>query len=493
MTLSPEQVAQIRRLHFAERWRVGTIVAQLALHRDAVRHALGLDSPLRRLPPACSPLEPFKDFVVETLAQYPTLRATRLFLMIRERGYTGSVRALRRFVRRVRPRRSRTVYTRVETFPGEQAQVDWAMVCRCDVPGGRRDLWIFVMVLAHSRMLFAQFVWDLTASSLRRSLLDAHVFFGGSPREWLFDNARCVVVARDGAQVRFHEGLTELSGQLLTSPRLCKVRAPQEKGKVERAVRYLREAFLAARTIRDPAEGNAALVSFLRDVAPARPHPNDTTRTVGEVFAEERARLLALPSPMPSREHTQPVTVDATAAVRVDGNDYSVPARYAAPERRGDLTAALDASTVRMLDGGQEVARHARCWGRRQRIEDPAHRAEVIALRPGVAPLKGRERLREELPGIEALLSRWFEDGRNTGSVVARTIKALDLYGVTAMRVAVQDAVARELRDPNALLTLADRARRADDLPPRVAPSFGAHVRDRDVPQHDLGGYDGPR
>ncbi len=258
-------------------------------------------------------------------------------------------------------------------------------------------------------------------------------------------------------------------------------------------MRYVRKSFLAGRTLRGPAEGNAELVAFLRDVAPARKHPVDPSRTVAEVFADERPRLLALPTPMPTREHVQPVTVDGTAAVRFDGNAYSVPARYAAPERRGDLTVASDEASVRVLHGATEVARHDRCWGRRQRVEDPAHRAEVVALRPGTTPLKGRDRLRAELPGVEVLIERWFEDGRNLGSVVAHTLRSLDLYGVAAMRSAVQEAIGRDLRDPTALLALADRARRADAQPPRTVPAFGAHVPERDVPQHDLGGYDEPR
>ena len=99
-------------------------------------------------------------------------------------------------------------------------------------------------------MLYAECVWDLTAASLRRSLLRAHTFFGGSPRQWLFDNPRTVVLERHGKSVRFHPLLVELAGQLWTEPRLCNVRAPREKGKVERAVRYLRERFLAGRELR---------------------------------------------------------------------------------------------------------------------------------------------------------------------------------------------------------------------------------------------------
>ena len=113
MTLAVEGVTSIRRLHFAWRWRVGTIVAQLGFHRDAVRHVLGLHSPRRRVPRPLSPLEPFKDFILTTPQQYPALRATWHYQMIRDWGYVVSVKFLRCFVRAVRPRPGRATYVRV--------------------------------------------------------------------------------------------------------------------------------------------------------------------------------------------------------------------------------------------------------------------------------------------------------------------------------------------------------------------------------------------
>ena len=164
-------------------------------------------------------MAPFADFVGETLARYPRLRATRLFDMLAPRGYKGSMRTLRSYVASVRPATSVRASLRTETLVGEQAQVDWAFVGEREVPGGRRGLWMFVMVLSWSRMLYAECVWDLGASSLRRSLIRAHEFFGGSPRQWLFDNPRTVVLGRHGDTARFHPTVVELSSAFCTQAR----------------------------------------------------------------------------------------------------------------------------------------------------------------------------------------------------------------------------------------------------------------------------------
>jgi transposase len=488
MTIDDETALKIRRLFFAEHWPVGTIATQVDVHPDVVKRVAGLLSDKRVVPPPQSSplLAAHRDFIHDTLTQYPTLRATRVFDMIAARGYAGSVRTVREHVARVRPKRAADAYLRLETFPGEQAQVDWAFIGQREVPGGRRGLWMFVMVLSWSRMLFAECVWDLGAPSLRRSLVRAHTFFGGSPRQWLFDNARSVILARHGDAVRLHPDLTELAGCFSTEPRLCRVRKPTDKGRVERAVRYLRDRFLAGREIRDTAHGNRELEGFLRDIAPARPHARHGERTVGAMFEEERARLLPLPAEMPEATQSLPVAIDATAFAHFDTNLYSVPSALAGK----GLTLAADDARVRVLDGGEVVAEHPRCWGRRQTIEARAHRAELIAQRSAARNLKGRDRLRAEIPGVDALLERWVLAGRNVGNAVARTVAALDLYGPEWMRSAVAEAITRDVQDPGALGAICERLRAAQRRPVQLTPVFGAHVRDTDVIPHDLGDYD---
>src|SRR6266576_1464707 len=108
--ISPEQRAEIRRLYYAEHWRVGTIATTLGVHHDTVRHAIEADRFIRpgaQIRP--SALDPYKPFVLATLEQYPRLRATRLYEMLGARGYGGSAVQVRRWVRTVRPAARRTI------------------------------------------------------------------------------------------------------------------------------------------------------------------------------------------------------------------------------------------------------------------------------------------------------------------------------------------------------------------------------------------------
>lgn len=121
-------LADIRRLYFAEHWKIGTIADQLKLHPDTVRRALETERFNHwrgRAAPRVTMLDPYLPFLRDTLAQYPRLRATRLYEMLRGRGYPGSVVQLRRVVRSLRPPR-REAFLRLTTLPGEQAQADWA-------------------------------------------------------------------------------------------------------------------------------------------------------------------------------------------------------------------------------------------------------------------------------------------------------------------------------------------------------------------------------
>lgn len=490
MTLTPEIEAEIRRLFFTEHWKVGTIAAQLGRHPDQVRRLCGLTSAKRVLPSQQpSPLLPYLDFVRETLAQYPKLRATRLDQMLRARGYTGSVRTIRKYVRGMRPARRPEVFVRTEVLPGEQAQIDWMHVGTVPVPGGERALWAFVMVLGHSRGMWAELVFDLDVHSLRRSLVRACAALGGSARQWLFDNPKTVVLGRQGDVVRFHPALLEVAGAYHALPRVCGVRKPQHKGKVERAVRYLRESFFAARPLRDRDTLNAQLWTWIDEVAHRRPHPVQRGRTVAEVLAEERARLLPIPAAPPSLERVEPVRVDSTATVRFDGNSYSVPPEHAGQTR----TLAADDREVRVLEGANVIAVHARCWGRAQQVEDPAHRAAVLALKTGAREPKGRDRLLMQVPQIELLLKRWLLDGRHVGTMVKRAIQLLDAYGAEVVRAAVGEMVERGTYDSGALAVLCEQQRRATARPIPMMVSLGAHVPEREVLPHPLEGYDEQR
>jgi transposase len=488
VTLDEAIEAEIRRLYFAEHWCRGTIVAQLRVHPDAVERVLGRPGPKPRTAIALIPsaLQPYAGFIGETLDSYPRLVGTRVCDMLRERGYKGSLRTLRRYLRRVRPMPKQEVFLRSEPLVGEQAQVDWAHVGYLELDGTRRALWVFVMVLAYSRAMWAELVLDLSVYSLLRSLVRAGQYFGGCTRQWLFDNPKIVVLERHGDAVRFHPRLLELAGALRVQPRLCGVRKPHQKGRVERAIRWLRDRFFAARAIHSLPQGNAQLLEFLTTLALEREHPRWPERTVRDVWTEEKARLLALPVPLPVTDLVQPIVADKTAFIAFDGNRYSVPSRYA----RGTVTLVANDEKVRLLDGREVVADHDRAWGRRQWVEHPAHREELLAQKRAGRELKGRDRLGAEVPGIDLLFARWVEAGRNVGSMTARTLGLLRLYGGQILARAVAEALERKTHDPGGLAILCERARLDLSQPIPTPLEFGQHVPDRDVIPHDLGGYD---
>lgn len=477
--------AQIRRLYFAEHWKRGTIAEQLGVHPDVVERVIGRLGPApvhRPTPP--SVVDPFLPVIEQTLERYPRLRATRIYDMIVARGYTGSLRTVRRHVTRVRPVPKAEVYLRTERLPGEQSQVDWGHVGKINVPGGERSLWVFVVVLAFSRAMWAELVYDLSVYSLRRSLIRAAAFFGGVTRQWLFDNPKTVVLERNGDAVRYHPILLELAASFHVEPRLCAVRKPEHKGAVERAIRFLKERFFPARTIRSIEQGNMQLLEFIEQIAMPRAHPTIPQRTVREAFEEERHRLLTLPKLLPSSDMVLPVSIDKTAFARFDTNRYSLPPKHA----RKTLTLVASDTEVRLVDQDEVVARHERCWGKKQVMENPEHRRAILEQKQGAKELKGRDRLRVEIRRIDELLTHWLEDGRNVGSLTARTIQLLNLYGPGVLTQSVEDLLQRGQHDLGALAILCEQHRKR---PRPVLPiDIGDHVPDRDVIPHDLGGYD---
>lgn len=490
MSITPDQEIEIRRLHSAEHWKVGTIARQLHVHHDVVRRVLGLLPKRKRKTRARSRkprhCDAYREFIDLQLAQYPCLRATRIFDMIRERGYAGSVRTLRSLVARIRPAPRAEVFLRLQLLPGEQAQIDWAHVGTLAVPGGERPLWVFLIVLGYSRALWAELVFELTADSLCRSLVRASTYFGGASRQWLFDNPRSVVLERHGDAARFHPDLLDLAGHYHVQPRLCAVRKANQKGRVERAVRYLRERFFAGRRITDLAAGNRDLACFLEQIALPRPHPVFNDRSVAQVLAGERPHLLPLPVTLPATDRMLSVRADKTASVQFDSNLYSVP-----PAGVGRLLTLVASDThVRVLDADTQIACHPRCWGRRQLIEIPEHRAEILRLKRAAQELKGRDRLRALVPNIDQLYGRWIEGGRSLRHMTAQTNKLLDLYGEAIFREAAAEIIARGLHDPGALAQWCEQKRRALTRPVPVELVLNPHVPDRDVIPHNLEDYD---
>jgi transposase len=185
-------------------------------------------------------LDPYLPFIRDTLAQYPRLRATRLFEMVKGRGYTGSVVQLRRAVRLIRPAATATVYRRLTTLAGEEAQVDWGSFGSIRIGHGMRPLSGFVMVLSFSRAIWALFTLDQTLESFLRGHVEAFAALPGVARTLVYDNLRSAVLERAGTAIRFHPRLLELAGHYHFAPRPCTPGRANEKAQASYCTPFCR-------------------------------------------------------------------------------------------------------------------------------------------------------------------------------------------------------------------------------------------------------------
>ena len=488
--ITPEQHAEIRRLYFGEHWKVGTIAATLAVHHDTVRAAIAHDT--QALPRGlCRPtlLDPYLPFVRETLAQYPRLRATRLFEMVRARGYPGSVVQLRRVVHTLRPSVTPILYRRLTTLPAEEAQVDWGAFGTIRIGHGTRPLSGFVMVLSYSRALSALFTLDQTLESFLRGHVDAfHGLFSGVARTLVYDNLRSAVLERQGSAIRFHPRLLELAGHYHFAPRPCTPGRGNEKGKIERQIQYLRDAFFAARTFANVEDLNAQFRRWREEIAHQRPHPDHRDQTVAQVFAQEQPRLLPLPAHPFDTEVMRAVVSGKTPYVRFDRNSYSLPHTHV----RRPVTLLASATTVRLVAGVEEIARHARSYDTGQTIEDLAHLEGLLVAARQANPSTGRDRLRVAVPAITTLFDRLALRGESLRAHTARLLALLDDYGPQELAAAVTAALERDALGAGAVAHLLETRRRQRRQKPPIPLALPDRpgVRDLDVTPHALESYD---
>jgi transposase len=484
--IPPEQRARIRRLYFAEHWKIGTIATELGVHHDTVRLAIESDRfvPVGR-PKGPSRLDPYKPLVLETIEQHPRLRATRLFEMLKARGFSGSPQQVRRFVKTIRPRGAREAFFRLDTLPGEQGQVDWASFGTIRVGRAERKLSCFVMVLSFSRALFARFAFDQTLESFLGGHVRAFEAFGGSPRQLLYDNLKSVVLERDGQLVRYHPRILEFAGHYHFAPQPCAPYRGNEKGKVERAIHYLRYSFFQARRFADIGDLNAQLAAWLDDVAMARQQGG---RPVRDVFLDERPRLVPLPEHPFELALVRPISVGKTPYVRFDGNDYSVPHTLA----QRTLTLAADETTLRVLDGASEVARHVRSYDRGQRLEDRDHLAALGEEKRRARELRGRDRLRASCPSAVAFLDAVAQRNARLSTQTALLLTLLDRYGARDLDAALADALARGAVAAQSVAHILDQLSRQRRQKPPLPPPTLADPRAAAVvvKPHALGPYD---
>ena len=481
--IDPEVRVQIRRYFYAEHWKVGTIAQALGVHPDTVKRAIEVERFHRAERLRATMLDAYLPLIRQTLETHPRLRATRLHQMLEDRGFRGNVQQVRRVVARLRPQ-PQEAFLRLHVFVGEQAQVDWASFGTVMVGRARRALSCFVMTLSWSRALYLEFFFDQTMENFLRGHVNAFRSFSGTARIALYDNLKSAVLERHGSQIHFNPRLLELAAHYHFEPRPCQVRAGNQKGRVERAIRYVRDSFWAARTFTTLGECNRQALKWRDEIAHQRPWPDDRNRTVAQAFLDEQPRLLPLPLHPFDTDCVVAVRTAKTIYVRFDGNDYSIP-----PEAVGrSLTLAASDTEVRILDGSRELARHRRSYNRQQLVLDPAHQQALLRTKRKARESTRNGRLELAVPESAVLLERAFAEGESAAQQSAQLLVLLDRYGTRAMRRAVHEALERNTPRAASVAFLLRQSNHAMPMP--LDLSRHPEAQNLDVRPHDLETYD---
>jgi Mu transposase-like protein len=296
------------------------------------------------------------------------------------------------------------------------------------------------------------------------------------------------VLERQGDAIRFHPTLLAFAAHYRYEPRPVAVARGNEKGRVERAIRYVRAGFFAARQFVDVDDLNAQAAVWCNGAAADRPCPEQQTNTVREAFAEDAPRLLVLPdNPYPLIERVA-VKVGKTPYVRFDLNDYSVPHTKVGRT----LTVLAEPHEVRIVDGTKVLACHRRSYDNGGQIEDPLHLAALVADKRTARRHRGTDRLAQAAPASQALLVRAGERGDNLGAITVALLRLLDRYGAVELEASIREALANDVPHPNAVRLALERRREQRHEPPPVAIDLPEHVKTRDIPvkPHQLAAYD---
>ena len=211
------------------------IAREMGVSRNTVRRYLRDAAAERYKPRSARPtkLDPFKDYISERLAAAAPERIPGSVLLteLRERGYGGGYTMLKLFLAALWPKEIAEPVIRFETEPGEQMQVDWAVIRR-----GENRLSVFVATLGWSRAAYVEFVTDERVETLIEAHENAFLTFGGTPREVLYDNMRTVVLERHSygrGRHRFHPGFLDFARHCGFRPRLCAPYRAQTTDEVE--------------------------------------------------------------------------------------------------------------------------------------------------------------------------------------------------------------------------------------------------------------------
>jgi transposase len=478
---------QIRHLSDEAHLTITQIARQLGLHWQTVakwekcpRYERRSSPPVQR---RASKLDAFKPAIQRLLALH-AYSAAQLFARLQEQGYTGRYTILKTYVRQVRPPRAEAFLT-LHFAPGQCAQVDWGSWGSVRVGNTRRRLSFFVLVLCHSRLLYVEFTLGQSQEQWLACHEHAFAALGGVPAELMVDNCKTAVLARPaGAEPVFNPTYVDFARHHGFTIKACAPRRPQQKGRVENGVGYVKKNFLTGLELTDFAPLNPAARVWLDTVANVRLH-GETQRRPVDLFEEEKPKLRPLPAAPYDAALVRPVRATNRCRVVVETNRYSVP-----PAQAGQLlTLKLYAERLRLFAGEALVAEHPRSYEKQQDFEQPDH-VQALLHERGQAR---HQRLLLAFLGLSAQASAYHEQlaerRLNLRHHVQKIVALSEIYGADAIGRALDDAHALGAYSCEYIANLLEQRQRLAPAPGALHLTRATDLLELELPPPDLSAY----
>lgn len=433
----------------------------------------------RKSSPKSSKLDPFKDYILRRLEEYP-FSAIQIFQKLQEMEFTGGYTIVKDYVRKVRPKRVEA-FLKLSFAPGECAQVDWGTYGLVNVGSFRRKLNFFVMVMCYSRMMYVEF----TVSQTMEHFLSCHqnAFHRlGVPHKIMIDNLKTGVLKRIlGQEPVLNPKYLDFANHYGFRIAPCGVRKGNEKGRVENGVGYVKKNFLAGFEIPDFSIVNPAAIHWLDTISNIRIH-GETGKKPIDMFAEEKDSLIPVSSLPYDVATISPVRACKQFRITLETNRYSVPAEYAGQR----LTLKTYPDRLCIYHQEKLIARHVRTYDHRQDIEDPDHPKELIAQRKKARDQKIVMRFLMLSAKSQTYYQQMQQRRTNFHHHIIKIVGLSEIYGTEAVARAIEDACEIQAFSSEYIANILEQRKRVLPEPGPLILTRRQDLLDIDIPMPDM-------
>lgn len=296
------------------------------------------------------------------------LSAVRIHEELIKLGINISYPSVSLYVRNLRDKRN--ICIRFNTAPGEEAQVDFGYVgLTLDFNNKPRKTWVFNMRLSYSRLDYYEVVYDQKVETFIKCHIHAFKYYNGCPKYIKIDNLKAAILVANFYEPIYQNLYQQFAEYYGFKPAPCRVAKPQEKGKTEAGIKYIKNNFFAGREFNGPHDLHQQLYIWLEYTCNSRIH-GTTKKIPKEVFIEEENQKLI---PLPITDFYIPKIskkkVYKDCHIFLENNYYSVPCKYV-----GEIVEArIYDNLIKIFFQNEQIALHERCFQTGNFITNNSH------------------------------------------------------------------------------------------------------------------------